>query len=120
MENPMQPNTSDMTPLQQKILDLLEKNPKGISRTDLQTEIFERKTSNYDRAIRRAISNLRDRGFVITSASDHAGYNLTTDPEAVRHYLNESVKRAKRIMRTARKVREAYGLRNQISMSLSS
>ncbi len=74
------------------------------------------KNDSNDRAIRRAIAELRERGSVITSASDHAGYMLTTDHEAVKHYLNESIKRAKKIMRTARKVRQAYGLKDQMSL----
>ncbi len=113
-------NDNDITPMQKQILELLDLNPKGVSRQALQLHIFKRRTESDDRIIRKAISNLRERGYVITSASDRAGYRLTTDPEAVRHYLNESVKRAKMIMRTARKVRNAYGLRDQLPLTLSS
>lgn len=112
----MDPNSADLNDLQTKVLDLLRKNTTGITRGKLQQDIFVFQNPSNDRAIRRAIAELRERGFVITSASDHAGYMLTTDREAVKHYLNESIKRAKKIMRTARKVRQAYGLKDQMSL----
>lgn len=116
----MQPETKDLPKFQSEILELLKNAQNGIKRHDLQMYMFFKTSPNNDRRIRRAIKGLRDKGFVIVSSSDHSGYKLTTNQDEVKHYVNEQIKRAKACMRTARKVREAYQMRDQLTIGLSS
>ena len=115
----MQPD-QNLKPLEAQVLKKLEEFPQGIKRHELQIYLFAGFSKNADRSIRNAIQGLRNKGYVIVSASDRSGYKLTTDNNEVLHYVNEQIKRAKTCMRTARRVREAYKKRNQISMRLTS
>lgn len=116
----MQPETKDLSQFQTDVLELLKNAQNGIKRHDLQMYMFFKTSPNNDRRIRRTIKVLRDRGFVIVSSSDRSGYRLTTDQNEVKHYVNEQIKRAKACLKTARRVREAYQMRDQVSMVLSS
>lgn len=103
--------------LETEVLEIL-KGYQQVSRAILQGIIFKTTDNpNADRRIRRAISSLRNHGYVIVSFSNGNGYQLTTDPEKVRHYVTEQVKRARVLMRTAHKVKRAYGLRDQLPLS---
>ena len=107
-----------MGTIERQVLDILNSYSGGVSRLALQGIIFKTESdANADRRIRRAISSLRNRGFIIVSNSHGRGYQLTTDPAKVRHYYNEQIKRARAIMRTANHVRRAYGLKDQLSLS---
>lgn len=105
-----------------KVLDLLESMSlkSGLTKEMLQMAVFGDVSPNFERRIRGSIQNLRDHGYIIASSSDRPGYRLTTDKEDVRHYINETRKRAKMLLATARKVEKSYGLRNNMRMSLTS
>ncbi len=103
--------------LEAEVLEVL-KGYQQVSRASLQGIIFKTTDKpNADRSIRKAISSLRNHGYVIVSFSNGNGYELTTDPEKVRHYVTEQVKRARMLMRTAHQVKRAYGLRDQLVLS---
>lgn len=108
------------TALELSVLELLQNNPKGLRRDQLQKKIFKSVGDpNNDRRIRMAISKLRKRNYVIASSSTEPGYRLTTDREAVRHFVAEQRKRARELNATASRVERAYGLRKQSRMNLS-
>jgi hypothetical protein len=116
----MQHETTNLKPLEEDVLEKLKEFPQGIKRRELQIYLFAGFSSNADRRIRHAIKGLRDKGFVIVSSSDHSGYKLTTDQNEVKHYVAEQIKRAKACMRTARRVRQAYQMRDQLPIGLTS
>lgn len=116
----MYADRSNLKLLEQQVLKELEEHPAGIKRRELQISLFAGYSDSADRVIRKAIKSLRDKGFVIASSSRSCGYRLTTNNEEVKHYVNEQIKRAKACMRTARKVRQAYQLRDQLSIGLTS
>jgi allophanate hydrolase subunit 2 len=115
----MSTDWKDLTPIQTEVLKALTKHKKGASRQFLQEVVYHGQSPNYDRVIRKAIENLRNRGFVILSSSDQRGYRLAATENEVRHYVAEQIKKAKTLMKTARKVKKAYGLRDQLSMGLT-
>ena len=91
----------------------------SILRETLQRKIFGAVSKNFDRAIRRSIKRLRDHNYVITSTSKKPGYRLTSEKDAVKAYVEETRKRAKVMLATARRVERAHGLRKQARMQLS-
>ncbi len=93
---------------------------EGPTKEMLQMMLFKDINRNYERMVRFSIQKLRDHGYVIASSSDKPGYRLTTNKEDVKHYVNETRKRAKMLMATARKVERAHGLRKNMRMSLTS
>lgn len=104
-----------LTTIQRRLLDELKaSNGQPVTRGTLQYALFDVRSSNNDRAVRKTIENLRNLGYVIVSYSDGSGYKLATTEDEVRHYVAEQVKRAKTLLRTARKVKAAYGLRDQL------
>lgn len=106
-----------LTPLQTGVLDLL-KDGARLTRAQLQDSLYGTVNNpNADRRIREAISVLRNRGHIISSSSMGLGYQLTTDPLKVRRYVFEQMRKARTLMRTAAKVRKAYGLKDQLSLS---
>jgi len=106
-----------LTKLQINVLSMLQESTR-LTRAQIQDGIYSTVNNpNHDRRIRGAIATLRNRGYVISSSSRGKGYQLTTDPAKVRHYVNEQVKKAKSLMRTAHKVKCAYGLRDQMPLS---
>jgi|DewCreStandDraft_4_1066084.scaffolds.fasta_scaffold88271_2 type IV secretory pathway VirB4 component len=109
-----------LTPIQEKVLQVL-KDHEGFMQTRRQLQFLVCRTENNasnDRKIRKAIEDLRNRGYVITSTSDGRGYRLATEADEVQHYYAEQIKRARTILRTAYKVKRAYGLRDQLPLSV--
>ncbi len=101
------------------VLAILSAKQTGILRETLQRKIFGAVSKNFDRAIRRSIKRLRDHNYVITSTSKTPGYRLTSEKDAVKAYVEETRKRAKVMLATARRVERAHGLRKQTRMQLS-
>lgn len=93
---------------------------EGPTKEMLQMMLFKEMNKNFERMVRFSIQKLRDHGYVIASSSDKPGYRLTTNKDDVKHYVNETRKRAKMLLATARKVERAHGLRNNMRMSLTS
>ena len=62
-----------------------------------------------DRSVRETIARFRseDNGdpYIIASHSDGRGYYRTNDPAQIRHYLNETIKRACNTFKPLKKVR---------------
>jgi hypothetical protein len=102
-----------------KVLAILSATHKSILRETLQRKIFGAVSEDFDRAIRRSIKHLRDHNYVIASSSRKPGYRLTTEKDAVKAYVEETRKRAKVMLATARRVERAHGLRKQARMQLS-
>lgn len=96
------------------VLKLL-KGRGACNRQSLQDAIYGTlRNPNNDRRVRECIQHLRDHGYVIISSSRSKGYELTKDKRKVSSYVDEQFKKAKAMMRTARKVARAHGLLNQI------
>lgn len=111
----------ELTKTDENVLEVLKASLKdGLTKEAIQMSVFEKVGPNWERRIRASIKNLRDHGYVIASSSDKPGYRLTADKDDVKHYVNETRKRAKMLLATARKVEKSYGLRNNMSMRLTS
>jgi Fe2+ or Zn2+ uptake regulation protein len=105
-----------LTKDQQAVLDALQRSPH--TRQMLELHVFGTAgNSTNDRTVRRAIAELRELGYVIFSSSGTTGYELTTDPQKVRHYVAEQKKAAIARMRLARKVQRAYKMLDQLPLS---
>ena len=99
--------------LQNQILDLLEANPQGLSRSVLILEIYgawvpanELANNVYDRKIRLAIEALSmKQNFPIVSSSGKSGYKLSEDPEEIEEMAREFDGRAAHCKERAFKVR---------------
>jgi hypothetical protein len=94
--------------LQLQVLDLLEDNPQGMSRSKIILTIFgvfvppaELASSVYDRKIRKAIEGLR-KDWPIVSNSGEAGYRLSEDAAEIDAYAAEQAARAAKETEKAR------------------
>lgn len=105
--------------LDRKVLAILSATHTAIPRETLQRKIFGKLSTDLDRAIRKSIKRLRDHNYVIASSSRASGYRLTSEKDAVKTYVEETRKRAKAMLATARRVERAHGLRKQVRMQLS-
>jgi hypothetical protein len=97
-------------PLQLKVLNLLEANPKGVSRMELAMEIYQYpprnlETSSEDRIIRSAIRKLRDLNFPIVSSSGERGYRLSENKDEIEAMAREYDSRAESCKAEAFRIR---------------
>ena len=99
-------------PLDRLVLQALMESP--LTRGQLMAV-----TGHDDRVNRLAIERLRNAGIVIVSSSKKAGYRLARDEKDVRAFVDDMQARARKANRTASKVKQAYGLKNQQSMELA-
>lgn len=112
--------TKMMTILSRRLLECLTDKP--ISKWDLQEMLAswdQKKKVAYcpnERAIRRAVTELRENGYNIASSSDCKGYWLGSD-EDKRRTVNELRSRAKKLLATADAL-ERGPLNDQMEMEL--
>ncbi len=100
------------------VLAILKGSTANIRRSEIQNSVFgTRRNKNNDRAIQRAIQELRDFGFAIVSNSSKPGYKLATSKAEVTQYVAERMKAAKEMMKTAKRVERAYGLKRQMPLA---
>ena len=111
------------------VLDLLTRNPRGLTRVQLVARTFgtgrvipDISASHEDRSVRRALSRIRNLGVVVLAIPGHGGYRLAgpNDEAEVRRNVAQRLAAAKSNMRTARRMQKAYGLRDVQPMKLSS
>jgi len=105
-----------------QILSILLDSPTGVTRARLVAVCFPTGFTNItsDRNVRRAIKRLRDMGLVILSSPDKAGYRIAGSDETklVRAYALREYKAALSRIATTSKVLRAYGLKDNLRMSL--
>jgi biotin operon repressor len=73
-------------------------------------------TGKDDRHNRESIERLRNTGIAVVSSSRGAGYRLADTEAEVRAFVADMQSRAQKAFKTARRVKRAYGLRNQAVM----
>jgi hypothetical protein len=92
-----------------QLLELLLEGPR--TRQELTAA-----TQRNDRCNRYGIERLRNAGIVIVSTSRGKGYKLAETDKEVRQFVDDMQSRARKAMKTANKVRAAYGLRDQYAL----
>ena len=100
-------------PLQCQVLDFLEANPQGLSRSVLIMHVYgvwvppeELANNVYDRKIRKAIEALSlEHGLPIVSSSGKSGYKLSDDPNEIEEMAREFDGRAAHCNKRAFKIR---------------
>ena len=107
-----------LTPMQEKVLKVLSKSKKPMSRAKLQFAVYgSTDNRNRDRAIQGIIYSLRRLGYVIVSNSDHNGYKIANTKAEVDRYVAEREKAAKQMIKTARRVRLAFQQLTQMQLT---
>jgi hypothetical protein len=86
-----------------RLLDLLKKNPQGLTRRDLVYAVFGKpaqaniNNDTNDRKIRNTIAAMREKCIPIVSTSGEPGYRLDDSLEARRALLGELVSRRNKL-----------------------
>jgi hypothetical protein len=107
----------ELSEIERKVYQALERNPKGLKRQQLVAMVFGQVTgmqivnnNTKDRKVRKAIESLRARLVPIVSSSAEAGYRLDTSAEGRRRMVQDLISRRDKLSDLIRRAEKFYSL----------